>query len=293
MKAGFQITFLLAALTLSVYSGEVIAEQKSETPKPPAKAQVSVSAEKQAAFAKDRPQIIEKLQSLMTEQKYQEALTYGEGYRKINDPDIVSLLAQASDKLKEQERKEKETKLLASLSELGEDDLKGKAKIYVQLTKLDPQNVEYKMEHSLHTLLGYVWIYSDEKDAISQKTINQAAIFSSNAIEFRPPYEEKQRARLFLRKHPRYGNDVILTIKRGQFQCRYDDCSITVRFGDGKARKFSAGEPSDRSSDMLFIKDYNGFLSQLRKVDKIYIEAAFFQEGNHVFEFETGGLEWK
>jgi hypothetical protein len=75
--------------------------------------------------------------------------------------------------------------------------------------------------------------------------------------------------------------------------CRTDNCDVQVRFGDEKAQTFSAAEPADNSNDTLFIQNYTRFLSKLRKVDTVYIEASFYQEGNRVFEFDVRGLDWK
>jgi hypothetical protein len=33
-------------------------------------------------------------------------------------------------------------------------------------------------------------------------------------------------------------------------------------------------------------------IAGLRKANKVYIEAKFFQEGTRVFEFDVSGLEW-
>ncbi|MNP80502.1 hypothetical protein D3C76_1786200 [compost metagenome] len=66
-----------------------------------------------------------------------------------------------------------------------------------------------------------------------------------------------------------------------------------MRFGNGKPKQFSAGEPSDNDSTAVFIRGYNSFVSELRKVDKIYIEAQFYKEGNRTMEFAVDGLDWK
>lgn len=142
-------------------------------------------------------------------------------------------------------------------------------------------------------LLGTAWNYSDREDAMTGKTSHTALVLSTNEIEFDFPYSKPQRARLTLRKHPRYGNDVILAIERGQFNCRSDSCSVRVRFGDGQAQTFSMSEPQDNSSTQLFFDNYKRFVDQLRTVDTLRIEAQFYQEGNRVFEFGVDGLEWK
>lgn len=101
-----------------------------------------------------------------------------------------------------------------------------------------------------------------------------------------------QRATLILRKHPRYGKDVILTIERGQFLCSFDGCNVMVKFDEHKPLRFSASEPSDHSTTVIFINDYAGFVARAKKSKKIYIEAQFFQEGARVFEFTSKGLNF-
>jgi len=56
---------------------------------------------------------------------------------------------------------------------------------------------------------------------------------STNTASFGFPYQGVQHTLLFLRGHPRHGQDVILKIEKGQFQCSsYDGCTVLVRFDD-------------------------------------------------------------
>lgn len=55
--------------------------------------------------------------------------------------------------------------------------------------------------------------------------------------------------------------------------------------------------PSDGTTDMLFIKTptfrhLRGFVSDIKAVNRLRIEAEFFQEGRRVFEFDVAGLQW-
>lgn len=143
------------------------------------------------------------------------------------------------------------------------------------------------------TNMGLRWNYQEAPDKMGRGTVKWATIKSLNEVEFDFPYREPQRAQLELRKHPKYGNDVILNIERGQFQCSsYDGCTVSVRFGEGKPQAFSAVEPEDNSTTTIFVQNYDRFIKNLRKANKVYIEAQFYQEGNRVFEFETAGLKW-
>ena len=136
------------------------------------------------------------------------------------------------------------------------------------------------------------WQYEVADDKMGRGKVNKAWLNSNNFFEFDFPYRGKQRSTLFLRKHPEYGNDVILVIERGQFRCGVSGCEVLVRFGDKKPVKYEAAEPRDGSSETLFIRNYSAFLANLRKVDSIKIEAEFFQQGNRVMEFNTKNLQW-
>lgn len=136
------------------------------------------------------------------------------------------------------------------------------------------------------------WFYNTMEDKMGRGKIKTATIISANSLEFGFPYQGEQWPHLVLRNHPKYGKDAYITIDRGQFLCGYDDCNVYVRFGDGKPQKFSASEASDHSTTTLFLGDFAKFLKGVRKADKIYIEAEFYNNGIKVMEFDTAGLKW-
>ena len=129
--------------------------------------------------------------------------------------------------------------------------------------------------------------------AMGRGKVSQAYVKSLNQFEFDFPYGDRQRATLQLRKHPKYGKDVILSIERGQFLCGLDDCSVTVRFGKRKAAKYRALGAGDNDPTVLFISNYKAFVSNIKKVDTVVIEATFYQEGDRMMEFHVADLEWK
>jgi len=141
--------------------------------------------------------------------------------------------------------------------------------------------------------LGLRWGYNESEDKMGRGTIRIAYVKSLNELSFDFPYQGSQRAELQLRSHPKYGKDVILSIQKGQFLCNgYDGCNVSVRFDNGKPQTYRASEPSDHSTTVLFLNNYDRFLSKARKAKKAYIEAQFFQEGARVFEFDIAGLKW-
>lgn len=131
------------------------------------------------------------------------------------------------------------------------------------------------------------WSTSDYKDAMSSKTVYQVNTYSTNTLNFKFPYHGEQNARLSVRKHPRWGTDVSVNIRKGQLLCGYPTCSVKVRFDEGPAQTFSAIGPDDNSSEHLFIQGTDRFISQLKKSKVVQIEMTVYQEGAPVVKFDT------
>jgi hypothetical protein len=143
------------------------------------------------------------------------------------------------------------------------------------------------------TALSDSWSYSDQEDTISGKTIKEATISSKEPIEFSFPYGGPQYPRLIVRNHPRYGNNIILSIDRGQFICNDENCGVTVRFDNGKPERFAGVEPSDNSTTVIFIQNYRRFVEELEKARVVIIEAEFYQEGPRQIEFDIAAFDPK
>lgn len=137
------------------------------------------------------------------------------------------------------------------------------------------------------------WSYDQRSDQMGRGTIKTARVQSTNQITFGSPYGGPQRAQLELRSHPQYGRDVIISFSRAQFLCRMDGCSVLVRFDDRKPERYSASEPSDHSTEYLFIRGFDRLLHQIRAAKMMRVEAQFFHEGNRVLEFDVVGLKWE
>jgi hypothetical protein len=137
------------------------------------------------------------------------------------------------------------------------------------------------------------WFYKTVEEEMGRGKVTTATIISENSLRFGFPYEGEQWPHLVLRSHPKFGKDILVNIDRGQFLCRYDDCHVYVRFDNEKPQRFNASGPSDHSSTTLFISDFSRFLKGVRKADKTYIEAEFYNNGQRVIEFDTAGLKWE
>lgn len=258
-------------------------------------------------LAANKPAITTQFQQLLDAKKANEARSMLQKYNGLGDADVDAMFAKADVMAKEIARDEQGAALKSKLAQLGKDDYAGQETTYKALLALYPGNKEYTdklaaasqeikkaSEFQQRKMAGEAWDYSTTPDSMTQKPVTIASVGSTSRLSFDFPYGGLQQATLQLRKHPRWGQDVILQIEKGQFICNsYDGCSVSVRFGNGKPKRFSATEPSDNDSTYLFIRGYNGFVSELRKVDKIYIEAQFYQEGNRTMEFAVDGLDWK
>ena len=82
------------------------------------------------------------------------------------------------------------------------------------------------------------------------------------------------------------------SIERGQILRRsYEDCTILVRFDDGEPLRFNAIGASDGSSDSIFIRNYQRFLSAMQKASRVRMAAEVYRQGTPVFEFDVRGFD--
>lgn len=141
--------------------------------------------------------------------------------------------------------------------------------------------------------LAAKWSYRTSTDEMTSRTTRLATIQSENTINLDFPYEGEQHGTLVIRNHPSYGRDVIFRIREGQLQCpSYSGCTVRVRFDEHSPRSWSAGGPSDNDTTVLFIRNYSGFLSQLRRSEIVRIQPEIYQAGAPVFEFHVGGFNY-
>lgn len=139
---------------------------------------------------------------------------------------------------------------------------------------------------------GSQWSYSQNADAMSKGTTYHAWVLSSNTVNFDFPYSGEQHATLILRDDPRYGKDVIFRIERGQILCHsYKDCTVLVRFDDGKASNYTAAGAADNSTETIFIRNYSRFVENMLKAKRVRISTNIYQEGAPVFEFDVSGFD--
>lgn len=264
--------------------------------------------------AANKDAILTEMNALIAKQDYTAATALGSKYSDAGSFEIDQVMSKVAAQKAEADKQQKRATLLASLSSIKQNDYKALASTYVQLAAIDPthksdadkfskladqQAQEAKAreqaaaEKSMKQIMGLVWSYAENEDNMSGKSVRRAYVSSLNTVNFKFPYEGTQRATLTIRKHPRWGTSVYVSIDKGQFVCGYDDCDVRVRFAKGSAQRMSASEPDDHSSNVLFISNTSSFIGQARKSEKVFVEANFYQEGSRVFEFDISDLDWK
>lgn len=140
--------------------------------------------------------------------------------------------------------------------------------------------------------IGKQWHYASREDAMTGKTQFSAMVASSNTVDFGFPYNGEQHGRLTLRIHPQHGKDVIFRLDKGQILCpSYEGCQVQARFDDGKPVRFAATGAADHSTEMVFIDDYAGFVSRLKKAKRVRLAIEVYQNGRPAFDFDVSGFD--
>ena len=138
------------------------------------------------------------------------------------------------------------------------------------------------------------WTYSSSTDEMSGNKTHFAVTESTNAVNFAPPYDGYQRARLTIRTHPRYGKNIILSVDKGQLLCRsYEPCTSVIRFDGGSPEKYKGVGPDDGSTETVFIGSYSRFVGKLINSKTVRISVPVYQNGSPVFVFDTSNFDVK
>jgi hypothetical protein len=137
------------------------------------------------------------------------------------------------------------------------------------------------------------WRVTEKTDPMTDQTVKTACVTSSNEVYLSSPYGPRS-AQLCIRQHPEFGRDVYLSLNgSGQILCRsYDNCTIPIRFDDGAVQRFTGNEPSDNSSETVFVANDGRFITSAKAASRIRVQLEFYQNGNQTFDFAAKGLEW-
>ena len=136
------------------------------------------------------------------------------------------------------------------------------------------------------------WIYSSYIDKATGKRAKTGRLTSTNSMNFSPPYSGRQYGTFTVRNHPRFGVDAYLSIDRGQLLCdNYNNTNVLVRFDNGPSASYSCGEPTDYSSETVFIHNVAGLESRMKTAKKMYVTINVYQEGSRTWEFIVQGYD--
>ncbi|HVW95398.1 MAG TPA: hypothetical protein VHA56_05490 [Mucilaginibacter sp.] len=135
------------------------------------------------------------------------------------------------------------------------------------------------------------WEYTQEEDKMTSKTKYFASINANNLLYFPFPYDGGQTASLLIRNLDGK-NGALLSVSKGQFISHVDDGSVDIRFDDAQPVTFSTSEPSDGSTDVLFIDNAAKLIKKLKSAKKVIIQAEFYESGLKTMEFDTQGFTW-
>lgn len=136
------------------------------------------------------------------------------------------------------------------------------------------------------------WAYETDEDKMTGKSVYYARVLSTNTVEFDFPYGGGSQFKLLLRNKEGV-NKVLLSVSKGQFMGSYGGKKVRIRFDEDEPFLVSFNEPSDASSDVIFLKPEAKIIEGIKKAKKMLIQAEFYQEGNVIMEFDVEGLKWE
>lgn len=302
------ITSKNTPMTSSVLNQEKISEQQHRAKQQKAQ-QEKIKYTKY--FAQSKEVIIKDINLKIQNKKYNDALKIIKKYPSFKGKDDqinrihTEVVAFLSKEKKDKQAKHKK-EILKQLKGIPSSEFAKNKQLYQILSSYEPNNKIYKEKVKFYSekikkaeenkrlaQLGLKWNYQESRDKMGRGTIKNAYVKSMNKLSFDFPYQGLQNATLQLRKHPKYGKDVIVSIDKGQFLCNsYNGCKVSVRFDNTKPIRYNATEPSDHSTTYIFIRNYESFVSRAKKSKKIYIEAEFYREGYRVMEFNSEDLKF-
>lgn len=139
---------------------------------------------------------------------------------------------------------------------------------------------------------GSSWVYSTNEDEMTGAKVRLAMVESSNVEELHAPYAGGTRATLVLRRHPRSGLNVIVSVTQGQIICHsFMRCRVNVRFDDDPPIRLRGVESASGDSTTIFLEPAAKMVARTKKARDVAVELELYRDGNRVFHFPTAGLE--
>jgi hypothetical protein len=135
------------------------------------------------------------------------------------------------------------------------------------------------------------WKYDTIKNKMTDAKDIFCVVQSNESLNLTAPYDGVNFGKLTVRRMN--GKvAVIISIAKGQISGGYENDYIKARFDKGKQITFSYLEPTDNSTETIFVENQSKFLKLLRKSKKVLILIPLYQNGNQILEFNTQGLNF-
>ena len=138
------------------------------------------------------------------------------------------------------------------------------------------------------------WTETSSKDEMTDETNVWMTLTRDNFCEFQFPYEGGSWLTINVRYRKQDGNQVILSVNKGQLlSSEYSGSNVVVRFDDDAPMTFTTKEPADYSNNMLFLNNPRKFINRAKTAKMIKIQVPVFEEGQPLFLFEpVEPLKW-
>lgn len=134
-----------------------------------------------------------------------------------------------------------------------------------------------------------LWAYHSTDDKDAGGVVRTAYLYSSNSLGAAEGASPAPRARLVLRRHPQWGDDVYLLSERGHFACG-SPCTVSVRFDDAAAVVYPAKLP-ETGEPAMFVEDFRQFVGALPGAKRVRFQVTLADGSQHEPEFELGGYD--
>lgn len=135
------------------------------------------------------------------------------------------------------------------------------------------------------------WEYETQTDKMTSNKDEYCSLRSNESLNLGAPYDGINYGTLTVRR--KSGDvDIIISIQQGQISGGYENEYFKARFDDGKQMTFSYLNPSDNSTETIFVENTSKFLKKLKASKKTLIQIPLYQNGSQILEFNTEGLKF-
>lgn len=137
--------------------------------------------------------------------------------------------------------------------------------------------------------LAALWVYHSGEDADAGGVVRSAYLYSSNTLGEAEPGKQAPKARLVLRRHPQWGDDVYLLTDKGKYACA-NPCTVSVQFDDAPATDYP-GKLPETGEPAMFVEDFKTFVTALPGAQRVRFNVTLDDGSTHTPEFEVGGYD--